>query len=52
MTEGAALRFLDWTHTQGFGMIGLVLAWVVYGRIFGFIFRFSLAALYPGSNWG
>lgn len=52
MTEGAALRFLDWSRTQGFGMIGLLLAWVVYDKIFGFVFRFSLAALYPGSNWG
>ena len=34
------------------GLIGLVLAWVVYGRIFGYIFRISLAVLYPGSNWG
>jgi Zn-dependent protease len=52
MSEGTALRFLDWTHNQGFGMIGLLLAWVVYGRIFGYIFRISLAVLYPGSNWG
>lgn len=52
MSEGTALRFLDWTHNQGFGMIGLLLAWVVYGRIFGYIFRLSLAVLYPGSNWG
>jgi Zn-dependent protease len=51
MSEGTALRFLDWSHNQGFGMIGLLLAWVVYGRMFGYIFRISLAVLYPGSNW-
>jgi Zn-dependent protease len=52
MGEAAAVRFLDWTHNQGFGMMGLLLAWVVYDKIFGFIFRLSLAALYPGSSWG
>jgi Zn-dependent protease len=52
MGEAAAVRFLDWTHNQGFGMMGLLLAWVVYDKIFSFIFRLSLAALYPGSSWG
>lgn len=51
MNEGTALRFLDWTHSQGFGMLGLVVAWVLYGKLFNFIFQFSLAALYPGSHW-
>ena len=50
MSEGAALRFLDWTRSQG--MFGIVIAWVLYGRIFDFIFRMSLAALYPGSHLG
>ncbi len=52
MGEAAAVRFLDWTHNQGFGMMGLVLAWVVYDRIFASIFRLCLAILYPGSSWG
>jgi Zn-dependent protease len=52
MSESTALRFLDWTRAQGFGMIGLLLAWVLFGRIFGIIFQFSLLALYPGSHWG
>ena len=52
MSERAALRFLHWTRSQGFGMAGLLLAWVLYGRIFDFIFRAFLAALYPGSHWG
>src|SRR5271169_2841828 len=50
MNEGTAVRFLDWTRAQGFGMIGLLLAWAVFGKIFDFIFRFSLLALYPGSH--
>jgi Zn-dependent protease len=52
MSEQRALRFLTWTRNQGFGMAGLLLAWVLYDKIFDFIFRVSLAALYPGSRWG
>jgi Zn-dependent protease len=52
MGEGTALRFLNWSRTQGFGMLGLVIAWYAYDKIFGSIFRFALAVLYPGSHWG
>jgi len=52
MGEGTALRFLHWSRTQGFGMLGLVIAWYAYDKIFGSIFRFALALLYPGSHWG
>jgi Zn-dependent protease len=52
MSEGTALRFLDWTRNQGFGMMGILLAWVLYDKIFDRIFGFALAALYPGLHWG
>ncbi|HTT19993.1 MAG TPA: site-2 protease family protein [Candidatus Sulfotelmatobacter sp.] len=52
MPEDTARRFLDWFRTQGFGMIGLLLAWYLFDRIFDVIFRLALAALYPGSSWG
>lgn len=52
MSRTAALRFINWSRSQGFGMLGLVLAWVLYDRIFGYIIRFCLAALYPGTRWG
>jgi len=52
MSDEMALRFLDWTHNQGMGMLGLIVAWVLYGKIFGYIFRASLMVLYPGSTWG
>jgi Zn-dependent protease len=52
MSEGAALRFLAWTRNSGLGMAGILLAWVLYDKIFVFIFRFCLVALYPGSHWG
>jgi Zn-dependent protease len=52
MSENSALKFINWSRSQGFGMIGLLLAWYAYDRMFPFIFRFALAALYPGSHWG
>jgi Zn-dependent protease len=52
MREDTALRFLDWSRSNGLGMAGLLLAWIVYDKLFEHIFRISLAALYPGSSWG
>lgn len=52
MSDEMALRFIDWTHNQGMGMLGLLVAWVLYDKVFSYIFRASLAALYPGSSWG
>jgi Zn-dependent protease len=52
MSEATALRFLNWTRSQGFGMAGLLLAWVLYDKIFDAIFRTALTVLYPGSHWG
>jgi hypothetical protein len=52
MSEATALRFLHWVRTQGFGMLGLVVAWYAYDKMFPYIFRFALATLYPGYHWG
>ena len=52
MSENMARRFLQWTRAQGLGMAGLLLAWVLFDKIFAFIFRAALVALYPGSHWG
>src|SRR5271155_3291079 len=52
MSEGMALRFQHWVRTQGFGLLGLVVAWYAYDKLFPYIFRFALAMLYPGSAWG
>jgi len=48
MSRNTALRFMDWTRTSGYGMLGLIVAWFVYGRLFNYIFPAALAALYPG----
>jgi Zn-dependent protease len=52
MSEERALRFLEWTRTQGFGMLGLFLAWALYGKIFNFLFPLALNLLYPGAGYG
>jgi Zn-dependent protease len=52
MSDRTALRFLAWTRSQGLGMAGLLLAWVLYDKVFDSIFRVALAVLYPGSHWG
>jgi Zn-dependent protease len=51
MNGETAARFLNWSRTSGFGIMGLFLAWYVYGKIFPYIFSFGLMVLYPGSRW-
>jgi Zn-dependent protease len=48
MPESMALSFLHWMRTGGFAMIGLILAWTAFDKIFGFVFRFGLKALFFG----
>ena len=52
MGEKSALRFLDWTQQSGFGFLGLLLAWLLFGKIFGVIFALALNVLYPGARYG
>ena len=46
MPERTALRFLEWTQSSGFGFVGLLVAWVVYGKIFVYIFTLAFVLLY------
>lgn len=53
MTESNARRFMEMSHQQGFGMMGILLAWVVFGRLFDFIYTFALNVLYfPLAHYG
>ena len=52
MSENAALKFLDWTRNSGLGFLGLVVAWVLFGRVFAFIWTLALNLLYPGAGYG
>ncbi len=51
MREGTARRWNEISRSGGFAMAGLLVAWVVFGRIFGDAFLLALNALYPGSGY-
>lgn len=51
MSDKAAVKWLDATQTQGFGLMGLLVAWLVFGKVFGFIYTFALNVLYPGAGY-
>ena len=48
MNEKLALRYLDFVHQGSFALIGLLIAWQVYGRIFDVVFFYGLRLLYQG----
>lgn len=51
MSERVALRFLTGTFA-GLRVAGILLAWIVYGRIFPYLFALALNLLYPGAHYG
>jgi len=48
MPEKLALRYLDFIQEGSFAMIGLLIAWTAFGRIFNFVFELSVRLLYFG----
>ena len=49
MPEGLALRYLDWvSQSRNFALLGLLLAWTLFDRIFQPIYFFALHTLYSG----
>jgi Zn-dependent protease len=52
MGERAALRFLEFIRQPGFQMVGMLLAWTLFGKLFDPIFRLALNLLYPGVHYG
>jgi Zn-dependent protease len=52
MPEGTAHRYLDWVHQSGYAMLGLIVAWYAFDRIFDPIFTLALRLLYPGIHYG
>lgn len=49
MPDGAAQRYLDWVQrSASFGLIGVILAWYLFDRIYEPIFSFALHTLYAG----
>ncbi len=53
LPEAMALRYLDFVqHSRNFTMLGLIVAWSVYDRIFQPVFSFALHTLYAGIHNG
>jgi Zn-dependent protease len=52
MSEEQALKTLAFLRQPMFSLLGLVLAWNLFGEFFSPVFRLSLSVLYPGSSWG
>jgi Zn-dependent protease len=53
MPESTARSYLDWMHRSGgFALIGILIAWQLFDRIFGPVFLFALHALYAGVSKG
>ena len=51
MPQSAALSFMNWTRTGGFAMIGLILAWTLFDRVFQYVLHFGLRALFVGLSY-
>ena len=52
MTENTARRYLDWLRQSGYAMLGLILAWYAFDKIFVVVFPFALHLLYPEIHYG
>jgi Zn-dependent protease len=53
MPDGLALRYLEWVRrSASFALIGLVIAWQLFDRIFQPVLFFALRALYGGLHNG
>ncbi|MGH9319647.1 MAG: site-2 protease family protein [Vicinamibacteria bacterium] len=46
MSEERARRFLELFRTPGFMIMGLLIAWTLFGRVFGHVFTHALNVLY------
>jgi Zn-dependent protease len=53
MPENAAQRYIDWVqHSRNFALLGLIIAWSLFDRIFQPVFFYALHTLYAGIHVG
>lgn len=50
MSEEMGRRFREFTRS--FGLLGLLLAWFLFGRLFGPLYTLALNLLHPGTSYG
>jgi len=49
MSERTGRRFREFT--QSFGILGLIVAWLAFGRLFGPVYSLALNLLHPGAGY-
>lgn len=52
MDERTAMKYLDWLHEGTYAFVGIMIAWLVFGKIFGPIFLMAIRLLYSGVSYG
>lgn len=52
MSEKTALRYLDFLAEGSYTFIGLMIGWLIFGRIFSVIFLLAINILYPSAGYG
>jgi hypothetical protein len=52
MDERTALKYLDWLSEGSYAFVGLMIAWLVFGKIFSAIFLLAINILYPTAGYG
>lgn len=51
MSEATAVRFVEWTQSGQYALLGLVVAWYAFDAIFRPLFVLALHLLYPGAGY-
>ena len=53
MRESTAQHYIDWVqNSRNFALLGLIIAWSLFDRIFQPVFSFALRTLYAGVHNG
>ena len=52
LSDHAERRWRDFVGRPGYGIIGLLLAWYIFGPIFEVVFHLALKVLYPWASYG
>ena len=52
LSESAAEKFREFVHQPGFGLLGLIIAWKIFGEVFWPIMLVAVNLLYPDIGYG
>lgn len=51
LTDRATMKYMDFMNNPAFGLIGLIIAWNAFGRIFSPVHHLAINLLYPGMGY-